>query len=318
MYQYVLKRVLGSISLLFIVSFFTFLVLHLLPGDAAQIKLGLVGSQESLVALRKAMGLDIPWYLQYFHWLRHALQGDLGQSAIYGIPVSELIAQRLPVTLSLMVLTMAMSVTLAFALGTLAAVRENSWIDRISRTVMQLGLAVPPFWVGIVLILLFSLLLPVFPPGGYSPMDAGFFPYLKSLVLPAVSLAFVEVGILLRMVRTSMLQVLRQDYIRFARSKGISPIRLYIKYGLKNAIIAPLTLIGLQLSSLLGGTVVIEEVFALPGLGRLLFTAVQQRDLALLQGATLFVTCSVILVNFLIDLIYAKIDPRIDLSGQSF
>lgn len=314
MLKYVVKRGIGAIGLLLIVSFLTFLILQLIPGDAAQLKLGIEGSPEALEAIRKQMGLDQPWYLRYLYWLTSFLAGNFGQSSIYGQPVRDLILQRLPVTFSLMLLTTLISTAVALPLGVWSAVRVNGWLDRFCSTFLQAGLAVPSFWVAILLILAFSVYLPIFPPGGYTSYTQGVWPYLRSLILPALSLAVIEIAILTRMVRISMLQALRQDYIRFALSKGISPYRLYMRYGLKNALIAPVTLIGLQISGLFGGAIVIEQVFALPGIGRLLLIAVQQRDIVLLQGITLFVTLVVILVNFAIDLIYAKIDPRIELT----
>lgn len=314
MLRYVGKRGIGAVGLLLIVSFLTFFILHLIPGDAAQIKLGIDGSPEALTEIRRQMGLNQPWYIQYLDWLGNFLTGNFGLSATYGQSVFTLIMQRLPVTLSLIALTMLISVAVALPMGVWSAVKVNGWIDRFSQTFLQTGLAIPSFWAGILLILAFSVYLPIFPPGGYTSYEQGVVPYLQSLFLPALSLAIVEIGILTRMVRVSMLQVLQQDYIRFALSKGISPYRLYIMYGLKNALIAPVTLMGLQISGLLGGAIVIEEVFALPGIGRLLLVAVQQRDIVLLQGITIFVTFAVIVVNFLIDLIYSRLDPRIELT----
>ncbi|WP_279538002.1 ABC transporter permease [Paenibacillus turpanensis] len=314
MLTFLLKKLIGAAGLLLVVSFLTFFVLHLIPGDAAQIKLGIDGSAEAVEAVQKELGLDRPWLLRYTDWLVQLLQGNLGQSQIYGQSVGALIADRLPLTAALMLLTMGISVAVAIPLGVWSAVKQNGWTDRLSRTVMQLGLAVPPFWVGIVLIFLFALYIPILPPGGtVSVQEGGLAVFLKSLLLPALSLSFVEIAILLRMVRVSMLQTLQQDSMRFARSKGLTAARLYLRYGLRNALIAPVTLIGMQISGLLGGVIVIEEVFALPGLGRLLLIAVQQRDIILLEGITVFITCVVIIVNLSVDLLYKRLDPRIEL-----
>ncbi|MCF0137847.1 MAG: ABC transporter permease [Oscillospiraceae bacterium] len=310
MLRYALKRIYSAVIVVLAVSAITFLVLTTISGNSAILALGTDATPEQVAALEHALGLDRPWYEQFFSWLGGLLHLDFGKSSLYGVNVLTLVLQRLPVTLSLAVFSMLMSLTLAVILGTLAAVRKNGIADILCRSLMQVGTAVPGFWLGLIFIIYLSLRWQIFPDRGFVPPSQGFGAYLNSIFLPSLVLAIGEVGPLLRAVRTSMLHSLRQDYIVMARVQGIPPVRIYMKYALRGALAAPLNMAGVQFAKLLGGTTVVESVFSLPGLGRLVLVAVEQRDTVLLQGSVMFVTAAVVLISLAVDLLTAAIDPR--------
>jgi len=315
MLHYTLKRIYGALLVILVVSVITFLVLSNISGNAALLALGTDASAEQIAALEHSLGLDLPWYLQYLNWMKGILQGDFGTSLLYGEKVLTLVLQRLPVTISLAVLSMVMSLAVSFLLGTVSAVRKDGIVDVLCRSLMQVGTAVPAFWISILFIIYFALRLKLFPVSGFTRLSEGFVPYFKSLFLPSLVLAIGETGPLLRAVRTSMLSSLEQDYIDMAKVQGLSPVKIYLKYGLRGALSAPLNVAGIQFAKLLGGTTVVESVFSLPGLGRLVLVAVEQRDPALLQGTVMFVTAAVVLISLLVDLLTAALNPRMRLSA---
>ncbi|PLR75757.1 hypothetical protein CU633_19355 [Bacillus sp. V3-13] len=310
---YYLNRIASSLLLILFISFFSFLVLMMLPGDPVQLMLGMEAPQEVAEELRAQLGLDKPWYVQYGDWIINSLQGDLGLSFLYGEPVAALIIERIPLTLSITFFSLVLSLLFAIPLGVLAAVRKGAVFDKVIQLYIQAGLAVPSFWIAILLILFVSIKLQLLPPSGYVPISEGLFVHLKSILLPSISLAIVESATMTRLIRTSLLDVLEKDFITFAKAKGLSSFRRNIAYGLRNSLIGPVTLLGLQVIGLIGGVIVIENIFALPGLGRLLLIAVQQRDLILVQGLVIFLTTTVIFINLCIDILYTKLDPRIKL-----
>ncbi|MEQ8201126.1 MAG: ABC transporter permease [Syntrophomonadaceae bacterium] len=316
MLNYIYKRTSHALQVLFVVSIITFAVLLWIPGDAAQLMLGADATPERLEALRTALGLDRPWYLQYWEWLKGFVHLDLGQSYLFGQNVSTLIAQRLPVTLSIAVFSMLLAAVVALILGSLAAIKKNTAIDYFSTIVMQIGSSVPSFWIGMIFIVYFGIRWQWFPVAGYVPPQEGLLPYLNSIALPSIVLAIGEVGMLLRTVRTSMLDAINQEFMDMARVKGLSSFSIYFKYALRSAMIAPLNVMGLQFAKLIGGTVVVESVFALPGIGRLILVAVEQRDVFLLQGLVMFVTTLVILIALLVDIAVMFINPRIRVEMQ--
>ena len=316
MWNYIYKRITGAVAVLFVVSVITFLVLKIIPGDAAQFMLGTEATPESLATLRAAMGLDQPWYIQYFTWLRDFLHFDLGTSYLYGEEVSTLVMQRLPVTLSLSVFSMLIVGVVSLLLGVFSAIKKGSALDYFSRSVMQLGAALPSFWVGMLFIVYFGLRLKWFPVSGFVDISAGFVPHIKSITLPGLVLAIGEVGLLLRTVRTSMLSALREDYMDMARAKGLPQGRINFKYALRSALVAPINVFGMQFAKLVGGTVVVESVFSLPGIGRLVLVAVQQRDIILLQGLVMFITTFVIIISLAVDISVMFINPRIMVEVQ--
>lgn len=311
MLKLLVRRLLSALAVLFVVSFITFVVLLCIPGDAAQLVLGVDATPEKIAALREAMGLNEPWYIQYLDWIGGVLRGDWGTSYVYGENVWTLLCQRLPVTFSVALLSMLIAVVLSAVLGILAALKKDSPLDILARTVMQLGGALPSFWLAMLFMLFFASYLGWFPITGYTPMSEGFGACLRSIALPSIVLAIGELGILIRIVRSSMLTALDQDFMLSARVKGLPPRAAIVRYALRSAVIAPITISGMQLAKLLGGTVIVETIFALPGIGRLMLTAVEQRDITLLQGIVLFITSMVVLVSLVTDLIVMAVNPAI-------
>jgi len=290
-----------------------FTVLDVLPGNAAELKLGVDATPEAIAALRHQLGLDRPAIERYGAWLAGAAHGDLGRSVSYDVPVGALILERLQVTLPLAVMAMILTTVLALALGIYAASRHNRPGDVGVMALSQLGIALPNFWFGILLILLFSVKLHWFSAGGFPGWDEGVWAGVKALVLPAAALAAVQAAILARITRSAVLDVLREDFVRTARAKGLSPRQTLWRHVLRNAFVPVLTVMGLQFANLVAGTVVIENVFSLPGLGRLVFQAIANRDLLVVRNVVMLLAATVIVINFVVDVLYAVIDPRLKL-----
>ena len=298
---------------LLVASLLIFLLLEILPGDPAAVILGVGAQEDTLRALRTELGLDLPAPVRYLNWLGEVLQGDLGRSYTYDTPVQELMLNRVELSLPLALLAILLSTGIAIPLGVFAASRHRKVADTGIMGFAQLGVAVPNFWFAILLILLFSVKLGWFSAGGFAGWDAGWFPAFKSLVLPAVALALPQAAILARVTRSSVLETVQEDYIRTARAKGLSRSQALWRHAVRNALIPVVTILGLQLSFLLAGTIIIENVFYLPGVGRLLFQAIAQRDLMVVKNLVLVLAATVVLINFLVDLLYAVLDPRLRL-----
>jgi len=298
-----------------VASVVVFAVLALLPGNVAQVMLGESATPEAVAALEARLGLDRPAPVRYLDWLRGLVTLDFGVSHAYDTPIIELVAERLAVTLPLALLAMALTVVLALAAGLYAASRHNRAGDLGVMALSQLGIAVPSFWFGILLVMLFAVKLPWFPSGGFPGWSedegGGLWEGLRSLLLPAVALAVVQAAILARFTRSAVLDVLREDFVRTARAKGLSRRAVLWGHVLRNAMVPVLTVMGLQFANLVTGTVVIENVFSLPGLGRLIFQAIGNRDLPLVQALVMLIAATVITINFVVDLLYAVIDPRL-------
>ena len=308
---YVVRRIAGMIPTLVIVAMISFLLIHLVPGDPAIAMLGGDATPEQLSALRRDMGLDQPLFYQFVAWFSRVLRGNLGQSYYLGRPVAQAIAERLPATFSLAVLALAFAVAIGVPSGIAAAVNHNSMLDQLVMGVALLGVSLPGFWVGLSLILMFSVKLGLLPTGGYVPFSENPVDCLVHMIMPAVSLGFLQAGLIARMARSSMLEVIGQDYVRTAKAKGLMPRSVVMKHALRNAAVPIVTVVGNSFSVLLGGAAVVETVFTYPGLGRLVVLAVQRRDYPLVQGAILFLAATCVLVNLLVDLCYCFIDPRI-------
>jgi peptide/nickel transport system permease protein len=309
--RYVARRVAALVATLFFVSALVFVVIRVLPGDPAALIMGTEGGQEATERLREAMGLNRPLPVQYVEWLGGALRGDLGRSIQYDLPVGELILSRLPVTLPLALLAAAFMVAVAVPLGLYAATHHRRAGDYVAMVVSQLGISIPQFWSGLLLILLFSVTLGWVRSGGFDGWSAGAWPALRSLLLPAVALGLFQAAVLVRATRSAVLDVLREDYVRTARAKGVSERAVVGRHTLRNALIPVVTVAGLQLGQLMAGAIVLESVFALPGLGRLALGAISARDLPVVQGVTLFVASVIVVINFAVDLAYGFLDPRI-------
>jgi len=315
MSAFIAKRFIALILTLLVASVLVFAVLEILPGDPAAVILGVNAREDTLAALRNQLGLDQPLLIRYGHWVGGFFSGDLGNSYTYSRPVAELIAERVAVSLPLALIAISLSTLLAIPLGVLAAARHNQATDVTVMGFTQLGVAVPNFWFAILLILVFSVKLGWLPSGGFAGWDQGMTVALKSLLLPALALALPQAAILARVTRSAVLENLQKDYIRTARAKGLTRTQALWRHAVRNALIPVVTIMGLQFSFLLAGTIIIEQVFYLPGLGRLLFQAIAQRDLIVVRDLVMLLAVTVVIVNFIVDLLYAVLDPRLR-SGQ--
>jgi peptide/nickel transport system permease protein len=308
------KRLITLIATLVGTSVVVFLVLEILPGNAAQILMGPDASPEAVAALAQKLGLDRPGAARYWDWVSGMLHGDLGLSYAYSTPVGELVLERLTLTVPLALLAMALTTLLALAAGLYAASRHNKLGDVGVMGLTQVGIAIPNFWFAILLILLFSVQLKWFSAGGFPGWEEGLVPGLKALLLPALSLAVVQAAILARITRSSVLEVLREDFVRTARAKGVSQRATLWGHVLRNALIPVIAVMGLQFAELLAGTIVVESVFYLPGLGRLIFQSIANRDLIVVRNCVMLLAAMVVIVNFVVDVLYAVIDPRVKAS----
>ncbi|MBI1728408.1 MAG: ABC transporter permease [Candidatus Rokubacteria bacterium] len=311
MCRYVLRRVAAMLLTLLFVSLLVFMVVRVLPGDPALIMLGIEASPDAVARMREALGLNRPVPVQYAEWAGRAVLGDLGRSIQYDVPVAGLIASRLSVTLPLTIMAAALMVMAAIPLGVFAATRHRRWGDYAAMTLSQLGIAVPGFWAGLLLILLFSVKLGWFQAGGFDGWGQGVGHALKSLLLPAVALGLFQFAVLARTTRSALLEVLREEYVKTARAKGVAEGKVIFRHALKNAMIPILTVAGVQLGQLMAGSIILESVFYLPGLGRLALGAISARDLPVVQGVVLFVASAIVVINAAVDLLYGVLDPRI-------
>jgi peptide/nickel transport system permease protein len=311
---FILRRLLTLVATLAGASLIIFLVLDALPGNAAEMLMGADSSPEAVRAMTIKLGLDQPLVIRYLHWIGGLLVGDLGNSYSYGTPVADLIAERLALTIPLAVMAMLLTVVLALAAGVYTAANHNKLGDVGVMAATQFGIAIPNFWFAILLILLFSVKLQWLSAGGFAGWGEGILPGIRSLLLPAISLAVVQAAILARVTRSAVLEVLREDFVRTARAKGLTKRQVLWGHVLRNAMIPVMTLMGLQFANLLAGAIVIENVFYLPGLGRLIFQSISNRDLIVVRNCVMLLAAMVVIVNFVVDVLYAAIDPRIKAS----
>jgi peptide/nickel transport system permease protein len=309
--RYVLERIAWALLVLLGSSVLIFLIMHVIPGDPAQAMLGPEGTPEAVETLRRQLGLDQPLWWQYYHWISRALVGDLGQSILLSQSVLSLLVERLPVTLALSFYALALAVFIALPASMISATRPGSVADNTGRFAALFGLAMPNFWLGLVLVLIFSVHLRWFPVFGYVPFFEDPARHFSHLVIPVVSLGAGYAAMILETSRNSLIEVLRQDYVRTARAGGLSERRVLWKYALRNALIPIITVIGIQVGYLMSGAVIIENVFAIPGMGRLLVNAVLSRDYPVVQGAMLVIVLIFSLANLVVDLLCMSIDPRV-------
>jgi len=311
MLTYVTKR-LGSLCLsLIVASLVIFACIEIVPGDPASFMLGINAQPDTIQALRVELGLDQSLAQRYLGWVGGLLGGDMGTSYTYRTPVSDIVSDRLQVSLPLALYALTLTVVVAFPVGILAAARRGSVTDITVMGATQLGVAIPNFWFAILMVILFAINLRWFSAGGFPGWDAGIFPAIKALTLPAIALALPQASILARVMRSSLLETLSEDYMRTARAKGLTRRQVLWRHALRNAMIPVLTIIGLQFSFLLAGAIIIENVFFLPGLGRLVFQAITQRDLIVVESVVMLLVFAVILLNFFVDIAYAWVDPRL-------
>ncbi len=311
MWVYLGRRLLATVPVVLIVAVLIFLMLRLTPGDPAAVIAGEAATSAQIAEIREKLGLSGSIVTQFFIWASHALQGDFGESFFYKKTVSALIADRLEPTLALSLLTIVLATLIAVPLGTLAAYKQGSWLDRGVMGLSVAGFSVPVFVIGYVLIYIFSLKLGWFPVQGYQRLADGFWGFLHRLLLPATTLAVVFIALLARMTRTSVLEVLNEDYVRTARAKGLPNLKVLMFHALRNAAVPIVTVIGISIATLLGGVVVTESVFNIPGLGRLTVDAVLARDYPTVQAVILLFSLAYVLINLVIDVLYTLLDPRI-------
>ena len=311
MLSYLLRRVAATIPVMAIVALFVFSLLYIAPGDPAAIIAGDQATPADVERIREGLGLDRPFLIRFGEWFWHVLNGDLGVSIFTNLPVTRMIAQRVEPTVSLMLLTLVLSISIAVPMGVLAAWNHGTWIDRIIMVFAVFGFSVPVFVVGYLLAYVFALQLDWFPVQGYTPIANGIGPWLSNLVLPAVALGGVYIALIARITRATMLEVLSQDYVRTAKAKGVGSRTILFLHALKNAAVPIITVIGIGVALLIGGSVVTESVFAIPGLGRLVVDAILWRDYPVIQGVVLLFSFMYVLVNLGVDLLYTVFDPRI-------
>ncbi|MBI4242237.1 MAG: ABC transporter permease [Candidatus Rokubacteria bacterium] len=311
MLQQIFRRLMAAIPVMGVVAIAVFALLHVTPGDPAVIIAGDYATPDEVAKIRSKLGLDRPFLVQVGIWLGQVVRGDLGTSIFSGLPVTTLIGQRAEATTGLTVLALLISVAIGVPLGVVAAWKQRSWIDRVVMVFAVSGFSMPVFWLGFILVYVFALSLGWLPVQGYVPLREGFWPFLSHLILPAVTLSVVYMALIARMTRASMLGVLHEDYIRTAFATGLEPRGVLMRHALKNASLPVVTIIGIGFALLIGGAVVTETVFALPGLGRLTVDAIVRRDYPVIQGVLLVVAGVYVLINLVIDLLYAVLDPRI-------
>ena len=309
---YIVKRLLALIPVLLIVATVVFLIIHLTPGDPAAIMLGPEATLEDIEILRERLGLNQPFLIQLLNWYKRVAVGDLGRSIYYGTSVNKSIIQHVGPTILLTLLSLSLAIGIAIPFGVIAASRHNTGVDKLLVFIASIGLAMPNFWLGLLLIIFFAVTLLWLPVSGYVPPSEGVWTAIKFMILPSVTLGTAVVARLARMTRATMLEVLKSDYIRAAAAKGLKGNRILFKHALKNAMIPTLTAIGLSLANLMGGAVITERIFNIPGVGRMLVDSVFRRDYPMIQGIVLYVALTYVLVNLFIDILYVWLDPRIE------
>ncbi len=311
MISYILRRLVLAVPVLLIVGIVVFALVHLAPGDPASVILGPDATPEQIDNLRETLGLNEPLYMQFLNWIGGVVRLDFGESLFLGVPVLEALVNRLQITTLLTLYALVLSIVIGVPLGVIAAVRANTFLDRMLMALSLSGAAIPNFFLGILLILLFAVVLRWLPSGGYVEINKNPVAHFQSMVMPAFALGFSNAALLARIVRSSMLDVLREDYIRTAYSKGLSERLVVIRHALRNVLIPAITVIGLSLGALLGGAVVTETVFTLPGMGRLVVQSIARRDFPVIQGAVMLIAIFYVLANLIVDVLYVYLDPRI-------
>ncbi|MHB1652589.1 MAG: ABC transporter permease [Desulfitobacteriaceae bacterium] len=317
MARYVVKRILSIIPVLFFVAVLSFLIIHLTPGDPASVMLGDQATPADIERLREQLGLNVPIYEQFLNYFIRLLHGDFGWSIFMKMPVTQAFFEHLPPTLGLTIFAQVIAIIIAIPLGILAATKKGSWADFTVMGGVLLGVSVPTFWIGILLIMLFAVKLNLLPAGGYYPISSGFWNYFRALILPGFTLGFAQAALIARMTRNSMLEVFSQNYIRTAKAKGVKRLTILYKHALRNAFIPIITTIGLSLAVLLSGATVTEVVFNIPGIGQLIVNSVLRRDYTVIQGSILMITTIFVVVNLIVDILYFFINPNIKFENKS-
>jgi peptide/nickel transport system permease protein len=311
MISFLVRKLIWAAATLAVASVLVFATLEIVPGDPAQVMLGINATDEAIEALRADLGLNKPVVQRYFSWITGMLAGDFGKSYSYSVPVSELVADRITISLPLALLSLIISTVIAIPVGIYAATKRGTLADTGIMALTQIGIAIPNFWFALLLVYFLAIWLQLVPAGGFPGWDAGILTALKSLILPAISLALLQAAVLSRVTRSALLETMGEDYIRTARAKGLSRRATLWKHALRNAMIPVLTILGLQFAFLLSGTIIIENVFYLPGLGRLIFQAISLRDLIVVESVVMMLVATIIVINLMVDLAYLWVDPRL-------
>jgi len=311
MISFLVRKLIWAAATLAVASVLVFAALEIVPGDPAQVMLGINATDEAIEALRADLGLNKPVVQRYFSWITGMLAGDFGKSYSYSVPVSELVADRITISLPLALLSLIISTVIAIPVGIYAATKRGTLADTGIMALTQIGIAIPNFWFALLLVYFLAIWLQLVPAGGFPGWDAGILTALKSLILPAISLALLQAAVLSRVTRSALLETMGEDYIRTARAKGLSRRATLWKHALRNAMIPVLTILGLQFAFLLSGTIIIENVFYLPGLGRLIFQAISLRDLIVVESVVMMLVATIIVINLMVDLAYLWVDPRL-------
>jgi len=311
MWAYIVRRIVATIPVMAIVALFVFSLLYISPGDPAAVIAGDQATPQDVERIRASLGLDRPYLVRFGEWLWNVLRGDLGVSIFTNLPVSLMIAQRIEPTLALMLVTLILSISIAIPMGVVAAWQHGTWIDRGVMAFAVFGFSVPVFVTGYLLAYVFALELDWLPVQGYTPIRNGFVPFIENLILPSLALGSVYIALIARITRATMMEVLQQDYVRTAKAKGVGSRGVLFVHGLKNAAVPIVTVIGIGIALLIGGAVVTESVFAIPGLGRLVVDAILRRDYPVIQGVVLLFSFVYVILNLLVDLLYTVLDPRI-------
>lgn len=317
MTRYLILRILSVVPTLLGISILVFGITYFIPGDPALVMAGTEASPEVIAEIRARWGLDQPVYIRYGVWLSNIVRGNLGESYFSRQTVAQLVSHALPVTVELTVLALLVAVVIAMPTGVISAVKAGSWFDLLAAAIGFIGLSIPGFWLGIMLIYLFAVKLQLLPAGGFTPLSAGLVPNLQSMILPAIALGTFASTQLMRYLRASLLDVLHADHIRTARAKGLGEHLVLLRHALRNALIPFTTVLGVQMGYLLGGTVVTESVFALPGMGRLVLNAILNRDYQVATGIILLIAAAFVVINLVVDLLYPVLDPRVRLGGSA-
>ena len=310
--KYIIRRIFDLLPTIFVVAVIVFIVTRMIPGDPASVMLGPQASVEDIEALREKLGLNEPLFTQFFQYIGNLLQGNLGVSYTYNEPIMSLIMERFPNTVILAISALIIAVIIGIPAGIISAAKQNSLLDYSVMLVSLIGVSMPIFWLGVMLVLYFSVNLGWFPATGMGTLEEGFIPYIKHLILPSITLATIPMATFARITRSSMLEVISHDYIKTARSKGISEFLVICKHAFKNALTPILTVLGMQISMMLGGAVLTETIFSWPGMGRLIVDAIDKRDFVVVQGTVLFIAVIFVIVNLLVDILYKVVNPRVN------
>lgn len=309
--KYLIKKIATLIITLFIVSIITFLAFQIIPGDSASVSMGLEGNEENLNAIREEMGLNDSIAVRYMRWIKDILRGDFGMSSQYKLPVKDLLLERSQVTVGLAVISIIFIVVFSIPLGIWCGKNKGKFIDKLITIISQINMAVPPFFLGIIITLIFGIVFKCFTPGKYISMKESFIGYLKYMIFPAIAISLPKIAMVIKFLRSSILRQLKADYVRTAKSKGNTANKVLYGHVLKNAFIPVITFLAMILADVLAGSIVVEQVFSLPGLGRLLITAIGNRDLFIVQAVVLYIASIVIVINCIVDILYRVIDPRV-------